>query len=125
MSATAGAQSATVNWTAPATGGVTKYTITPYIGTTAQTPTTITGNPPATSATVTGLTAGNGLHLHRAGLQLQRRRSRVGGIQLGHPDRAGHARGADQRQRQPRDHAGAGQLDGRGLPTEARSPRTR
>jgi hypothetical protein len=58
VTATAGHGAATVNWTAPSSGGVTKYTITPYIGTTAQTPTTITGNPPATTATVTSLTPG-------------------------------------------------------------------
>ncbi len=58
VSATAGYGSATVNWSAPATGGVTKYTVTPYIGTTAQTATTVTGNPPATTATINGLTAG-------------------------------------------------------------------
>jgi hypothetical protein len=62
VTATAGNQSATVSWTAPANGGspITSYTITPYIGSTAQTAlaATVTGNPPATSATVTGLTNG-------------------------------------------------------------------
>jgi hypothetical protein len=58
VAATAGAMSATVNWTAPATGGATKYTITPYIGSTAQTTTSITGTPPATTATISGLTPG-------------------------------------------------------------------
>ncbi|HXY38235.1 MAG TPA: DUF4082 domain-containing protein, partial [Vicinamibacteria bacterium] len=59
VSATGGAQSATVSWSAPSTGGApTKYTITPYLnGTTAQTATTITGSPPATSTTITGLQA--------------------------------------------------------------------
>ncbi|MBV9283633.1 MAG: DUF4082 domain-containing protein, partial [Acidimicrobiia bacterium] len=57
VSATAGKGSATINWTAPSTGGpVTTYTVTPYIGSTAQTPTTITGTPPATSLTISGLT---------------------------------------------------------------------
>ena len=57
VSATAGSGSATVNWTAPSTGGTpTQYTITPYIGKTAQTTTTVTA--PATSATVGGLTSG-------------------------------------------------------------------
>ena len=57
--ATAGQSSATVNWTAPASGGpVTSYKITPYIGAAAQTAKTITGSPPATSTTVTGLTGG-------------------------------------------------------------------
>ena len=55
----AGRTSATVSWTAPATGGpVTSYTITPYVGSTAQTPKTITGSPPDTTTTVTGLTTG-------------------------------------------------------------------
>jgi len=59
VTATAGHLSATVNWTAPATGGVTTYTVTPYISGTAQTPTTtVTGSPAATTATVTGLTQG-------------------------------------------------------------------
>ncbi len=59
VSATAGAGSANLTWSAPSSGGTpAKYTITPYIGSTAQTTTTITGTPPATSATITGLTAG-------------------------------------------------------------------
>ncbi len=59
VTATAGAGSANLTWTAPSTGGpVAKYTITPYIGQTAQTATTITGTPPATGTTITGLAAG-------------------------------------------------------------------
>ena len=59
VTATAGKGSATVNWTAPTSGGpVTTYKITPYIGSTAQTPTTITGTPPVTNTTITGLTPG-------------------------------------------------------------------
>jgi hypothetical protein len=58
VSATSGPSSANVTWTAPSSGTVTAYKITPYIGSTAQTPKTITGSPPATSASVTGLTAG-------------------------------------------------------------------
>jgi Domain of unknown function (DUF4082)/Fibronectin type III domain/Bacterial Ig domain len=60
VTATAGNQSATVSWTAPANNGspITSYTITPYIGSTGQTPTVITGTPPATSTVVTGLTNG-------------------------------------------------------------------
>lgn len=56
VTASAGNGSATVGWTAPATGGspITSYTVTPFIGSTAQTPVT-TGT---TSATVTGLTNG-------------------------------------------------------------------
>jgi hypothetical protein len=58
--ATAGENSATVTWSAPANGGstITKYTITPYVGATAQPATTVTGSPPATSATIAGLTDG-------------------------------------------------------------------
>ena len=59
VTATAGQASASVSWTAPATGGPpTSYDITPYIGSAAQTPTTVTGTPPATSKTITGLTPG-------------------------------------------------------------------
>jgi Domain of unknown function (DUF4082)/Fibronectin type III domain/Bacterial Ig domain len=59
VSATAGEGSATVNWSAPTTGGPpSKYVVTPYIGQAAQTPTTVTGNPPATGVTISGLTAG-------------------------------------------------------------------
>ncbi len=59
VTATAGAGSASLTWSAPSSGGaVTKYTITPYVGSEAKTPTTVTGTPPATSATITGLTNG-------------------------------------------------------------------
>ncbi len=58
VSATAGNMSATVSWSAPASGGATSYIVTPYIGSTAQTPTTVTGSPPATSVTINGLTQG-------------------------------------------------------------------
>jgi hypothetical protein len=57
VSATAGSGSATVSWTAPATGGPpSSYTITPYIGSSAQTPVSAGGS--ATSKVVGGLTAG-------------------------------------------------------------------
>ena len=59
VSATAGQGSATVSWTAPATGGpATSYKVTPYIGASAQTATTVTGSPLPTSKVITGLTAG-------------------------------------------------------------------
>jgi hypothetical protein len=60
VTATAGAGSAQVSWTAPSDGGspITSYTVTPFIGATAQTPTTVTGSPPAPSTTVSGLTNG-------------------------------------------------------------------
>jgi hypothetical protein len=58
VTATAGQASATVSWTAPASGSPTSYTVTPRIGGVAQTAKTITGSPPATSTTVTGLTPG-------------------------------------------------------------------
>jgi hypothetical protein len=58
VTATAGNQSATVNWSAPANGGspVTLYTVTPALGGVAQPATVISGSPPATTAHVTGLT---------------------------------------------------------------------
>jgi hypothetical protein len=59
VSATAGAGSARISWSAPSSGGaVTTYTVTPYIGTTAQSTTTVTGSPPATSVRIAGLTPG-------------------------------------------------------------------
>jgi hypothetical protein len=59
VTATAGYASASVNWSAPTSGGLaTAYKITPYVGSVAQTPTTVTGSPAPTSATVTGLTNG-------------------------------------------------------------------
>src|ERR1019366_9397794 len=59
VTATAGAGSATVSWTAPSTGGQpTSYTVTPYVGSTAQTATTVKGTPPATTVTINGLTPG-------------------------------------------------------------------
>jgi hypothetical protein len=59
VTATAGQASASVSWTAPATGGPpTSYDVTPYIGSAAQTPTTVTGTPPATTKTITGLAPG-------------------------------------------------------------------
>jgi Domain of unknown function (DUF1929)/Fibronectin type III domain len=61
LTATAGNQSATVSWSAPANGGspITMYTITPYLAGVAQAPTQLAGSPPPTTATVTGLTNGN------------------------------------------------------------------
>ena len=58
VSATGGNTQATVNWTAPSSGGspITGYVITPFIGTTAQTPSSAGAS--ATSLTVTGLTNG-------------------------------------------------------------------
>ena len=60
VTATAGAGSAQVSWTAPSDGGspLTSYTVTPFIGATTQTPVTVTGSPPATTTTVSGLTNG-------------------------------------------------------------------
>jgi hypothetical protein len=60
VTATAGPSSATVAWTAPASGGapITSYTVTPHASGSALTPTTVTGAPPATSASISGLTNG-------------------------------------------------------------------
>ncbi|MEV6814730.1 putative Ig domain-containing protein [Micromonospora sp. NPDC051296] len=57
-SATAGTNSATVTWSAPADGSsaITGYRLTPYLAGTAQTPLSLPATP--TSRTVTGLTAG-------------------------------------------------------------------
>jgi hypothetical protein len=61
VAATAGNQSASVSWSAPANGGspITMYTITPYLAGVAQAPTQIAGRPPLTAANVTGLTNGD------------------------------------------------------------------
>jgi hypothetical protein len=59
VTATAGALSASVAWTAPASEGgspITGYRITPYVGATAQTAVNVAAT--ARSATVSGLTAG-------------------------------------------------------------------
>jgi Domain of unknown function (DUF4082)/Concanavalin A-like lectin/glucanases superfamily/Fibronectin type III domain/Viral BACON domain/Bacterial Ig domain len=60
VTATPGPGSATVSFTAPATGGPpTRYTVTPFIGTAAQAPVTVTGSPPATSVKVGDLDPGS------------------------------------------------------------------
>ena len=59
VTATAGPQSATVHWTAPASdngSGITGYVVTPYLAAVAQSPRTF--NSTATTQTVTGLTTG-------------------------------------------------------------------
>ncbi len=57
VTASAGLGEATVNWTAPSSGGTpTSYRITPYIGASAQAPITVTA--PATSKTIAGLVGG-------------------------------------------------------------------
>lgn len=60
VGAVPGNVSATVSWTAPASGGspITSYAVTPWAGTTALTPTTVSGSNPATTAVVGGLTNG-------------------------------------------------------------------
>ena len=101
MTATAGPGSATVNWTAPANGGATSYTMTPYIGSTAQTPTTVTGSPPATSTTITGLTAGTAYTFTVQAVQRERLRPGVLAVERRHADRVRRARRADQRGGEP------------------------
>ena len=61
VTATAGNQSATVSWTAPANGGspITVYTVTPYLAGVAQAVTQVSGSPPATTANISGLTNGD------------------------------------------------------------------
>ncbi len=57
VTATAGALQATVNWSAPSSGGnPTSYLVTPYIGASAQTPASVSA--PLTSKTISGLIAG-------------------------------------------------------------------
>jgi hypothetical protein len=60
VSASAGDGSASLTWSAPASGGspITSYTITPYIDGAPQTASTVTGSPPATGTTIGGLTNG-------------------------------------------------------------------
>ena len=100
VSATAGQGSATVNWSAPSTGGApTSYTVTPYIGSQAQTPTTVTGTPPVTSTSISGLTPNVGVHVHRAGSQPHWLRCRVRCLGAGHahPDHGAQRPHAGQR----------------------------
>jgi Domain of unknown function (DUF1929)/Fibronectin type III domain/Kelch motif len=61
VTATPGNQSATVSWSAPASGGspITLYTVTPYLAGVAQSATQVSGSPPATKANITGLTNGD------------------------------------------------------------------
>ncbi|MDX6393162.1 MAG: hypothetical protein QOJ73_4225 [Streptosporangiaceae bacterium] len=61
VAATAGNQSATVSWSAPANGGspITLYTVTPYLAGVAQAATQVAGSPPVTKANITGLTNGD------------------------------------------------------------------
>ena len=61
VAATAGNESATVSWSAPANGGspITMYTVTPYLAGVAQSATVVSGSPPATTANVAGLTNGD------------------------------------------------------------------
>jgi hypothetical protein len=60
VSAAAGNASATVAWTAPASGGspITSYQVVPFIGSIPQSATTVTGSPPPTGATIGGLANG-------------------------------------------------------------------
>ena len=59
VTAAPGAGSATVSFTAPATGGPpTKYTVTPFVGSTAQAPVTVQGSPPATTVKIGDLDPG-------------------------------------------------------------------
>ena len=73
MTATAGQQSATVSWTAPATGGPADvlhgHAVPRRDGAAGQDD---RRTPPATSTTVTGLTAGTVVHVHGAGEQPER-----------------------------------------------------
>ena len=115
VSATAGQSSATVNWTAPASGGpVTSYKITPYIGAAAQTAKTVTGSPPATSTTVTGLTGGHGVHVPRAGLEPERLGPGVRALQQRDAAVVGRPVGPDGRDRPGRLEVGDRPLDGAG-----------
>ncbi len=59
VTAVAGRGSATVSWTAPASGGVpSSYEVVPYVGGAAQDAETVAGAPPSTSTTIAGLTPG-------------------------------------------------------------------
>ncbi|HUH81327.1 MAG TPA: DUF4082 domain-containing protein, partial [Solirubrobacteraceae bacterium] len=59
VTASPGPASATVSWSAPASGGApTEYVVTPYVGSTAQKATVLKGTPPATTTTVSGLENG-------------------------------------------------------------------
>ena len=74
--------------------------------------TTDHGTPPATSDTITGLTTGHALHLHRAGLQLERRRAGLRTLQRRHADgRRPRRRHRPASRPAPATRPGAGELE--------------
>ena len=112
---TAGQSSATVNWTAPASGGpVTSYKITPYIGAAAQTAKTITGSPPATLDHGDRAHRRDRVHVPRAGLEPERLGPGVRALQQRDAAVVGRPVGPDGRDRPGRLEVGDRPLDGAG-----------
>ena len=113
VSATAGAGSARISWSAPTSGGVvTTYTVTPYIG--IDRADAHDGERIAAGAEHNDLRshARHDIHLQGAGLQPQRVRTGVGGLEPGDAADICRARSAERRVGKPGDRAGARELDG-------------
>ena len=112
VSATAGVQQATVNWTAPASDGgspITSYRVTPYIGATAQTPVTVAA--PATSKTITGLTGGTAYTFKVAAINAVGTGAGLGRLEPGDADGLEPAGSTDRAQRDREELGSAAELD--------------
>ena len=89
VTATPGPGSATVNFTAPATGGPpTRYIVTPFIGSTAQPVGHRDRHPAGDVGQGRRPRPGDLVHLQGPGRQRQRHRSALGRVQRGHAERA-------------------------------------
>ncbi len=95
-----GASSATVNWTAPTSGGpVDSYRITPYVGSHRADRQGEDRQRPGDDGHGRRPHVGHDLHVPRRGGQRERPRAGVGRVERRHPDGGRRARGAVQRPR--------------------------